>query len=267
MTHQESGEWLACTEEQWHERQTLAYFINFHILSKGCCGLTDICTEIGIMFCDPWYPGARIARLHPNLTPTPAGGQVPYNPHHNFMLDLLNGSPRRLLLPEDTRLSNHDSEWEIYPKTLKAASFLNGRKHWIQGFDTYCSDWWRALAIKIQKGNGLTHKDIWSRIHSSPDKVCGPEFQSKGYDPMTGKQLSKAKCPALKDTDRRIFHDSLKEHLCISNNFGLDRSTRNCADKLLERAWNNESRKFNRMLDTWAQSRNEVDRQLSQFLC
>lgn len=84
---------------------------------------------------------------------------------------------------------------------------------------------------------------------------------------MTGTQLSKAKCPGLKDTDRQIFHDNLKKHLHISNNSGLDRSTRNCADKLLDRAWNNESRTFNRMLNTWVQARDEVDQQLCQFHC
>lgn len=131
------------------------------------------------MFRDVWYPGARIARLPPNLTPTPTIGQAPYNVHQNFMLDPLDGSPRRTLLPEDTRLSDYDDEWEIYPKTLKAASFFEGRGHWIQAFDTHCSNWWKTLAIKIQKENSLTHKDIWCQIHPNPDKVCGSNFQPR----------------------------------------------------------------------------------------
>jgi len=171
LIRQEVGGWNECSKKQWEDRQSLAYFINLHILSKGEYGYPNACEEIASMIKDAWYPGATVPRLASGQPHTPSVGAKPYNAYQNFQVLTVDGSLQRTLLQEDTELPDCDNFWEIYPHTLRAANFHNGRKQWIEAVDKHWKTWWKALTASIQKDCHLTQKELWLMLHPSPEKV------------------------------------------------------------------------------------------------
>jgi len=172
----EPGEWIACTKEVWEERQSLAYFINMHILSKRTWGPESVCNEIGNLFIDAWYPGAIISRVRTDPPSSLSHGRVPYNSHEDFLLNLGGPSAGHGLLLDDTKLEDYDDIWTIQPGTLQAHRFLHGRMIWITAFDKYWKKQWRTIATTIQQELQLTHGDVWRAGHPTPDEVCDWKF-------------------------------------------------------------------------------------------
>jgi hypothetical protein len=160
---------MPCSLAAWKERESLAYYLNHHILGHGQL-LQDasIPKAIGDVLRTEWVPGRHIATA-PGFTGSNQG--KPYIAINSIHILPLDDNRLRAIHDGDILGSRKDFVWEIYTQSINGVLYLQGQSIWITWFKKALLPKWRKLAIEVQKACSLQLIDIWHRDAPSPDMV------------------------------------------------------------------------------------------------
>jgi hypothetical protein len=159
---------IPCSLQSWKERESLAYYLNHHILGHGRL-LPDasIPKAISAVLRKNWVPGKHIATA--GFTGINQG--TPYIKMDSIYLLPLEDNRLREIGDGDILGSRKDFVWEIYTESINGVLYLQGQSVWTTWFKKALLPKWRNLATEVQKACSLQLIDIWHRDAPSPNVV------------------------------------------------------------------------------------------------
>jgi hypothetical protein len=160
------GDAIAINSE-WIIAQSLAYFLNIHILSLGWWDLsTEDC--LGRAIKSRWHSGASLPLKIPKISRQDLKS-TPVLSLQSILLHDRATNSFRPIQDSDWEFENQPFHWEIIPSSIDWTILETGRDKWTEIFQKSFASGWRGLGKLALNELGVSPVELYRQQHINPD--------------------------------------------------------------------------------------------------